>query len=272
MPPPKPFRLVGLMSTYREGPLALGAYESLLDAGLDAVIVWEGPAGPLRCDDAPPTPESLVNHHGTWETDGAKRTAMLEHVKAIYHDRPLWLVLLDGDEILVNGRYLRDLIRSGAVWRDQATGASLAKPDNLPTGGLPLRLIEADGSVSLMRGRVLNANVIRRFIVSNLILETVTGVEMRLGNIREESNPLHQLQNVLWTTNRPPLDWPLEKREAADAMLHYHHLLPPLPAEPHVMHRSLLRHPARAALRMWEQEMDEVKRLGYPTLEEEIGS
>lgn len=281
MNPPRSFRLVAQLSTYREGPLVRAAVRSCFDAGLDAVVVWEGPAGPSLLDHAPRTDyafeeidrdtfapyakKMLAEREGEWATDGDKRTAMLKWTKERFHDRPLWVVLVDGDEVLVNGRYLRDLIQH-AIWMDEQRGASIADPDNLPTGGLPLRIMEADGSVSFTRSRVFNANVIRRFVVSNLIVETAVGTEMRLGHQVEDAPPaIRALRHVL---ERRPLELPAAEADVLRSHLTRNFALPPLPCEPFLYHRSHLRHPARSGLRLHEQERDEIVRLGYPTGQE----
>ena len=258
------FDLVALLSTYREGPLALAAVQSCCDAGIETVV-WEGPAGKERLWDAPATEyEADTGNYlrGEWSTDAEKRTAMLKWAKERWHTRPLWIVMVDGDEVLLNGRYLVDQIQH-VVWSDQARGASIANPDRLPTGGLPLRYVEADGSVSLDRSRVFNANVIRRFVVSNLIVETAVGTEMRLGREPVEAPPLVvALRHVL---QRQPLELESVDAEILRAQLERQFLMPPLPCEPFLYHRSHLRHPARRGLRLHEQERAEIERLGYQT-------
>lgn len=240
------FRLVGLIPTYREGPLAWSAIRSLLEAELDRVIVWEGPAGPTRLPDAPATmigEGDYMFRKGNWNGDGAKRTEMLRWTLRQYPGEQVWGVWLDADELLLNGRYLRDLVQE-RVWADEAAGASLADPENLPTGGIPLRLVEYDGSCSLAQGRLLRLDTLRAFVVSNLIVETVLGSQMRLGNL-PETTELEQLAREHLPGRRL--------------------VLPPLPGEPCIVHRSHLRHPARKALRLHEQERSELQRLGLPS-------
>jgi hypothetical protein len=247
-PPFPPFFMVAMLSTYREGPLAFEAAKSCFDANMDGVVVWEGQAGPARAETAPetelPAADLLHYREGAWASDAAKRTAMLKWAREKWHQRPLWIVWLDGDEVLVNGRYLRDMLQL-VMWEDELRGASIANPDNPPSGGLPLRLVEADGSVSFAKGRCVRGDFVRRYTVSNLMLETVTGLELRLGNVQEREQ-----------------DWTGPRRE-----MHGEHmvLMPPLPCEPFVVHRSHLRHPARQTLRLHEQEHDELVRLGLPT-------
>ena len=244
------FRLVCAMPTYREGPLARSALESVL-GHVDEVIVWEGPAGAVHVPDvAPETPLVELAELGahtrvdTWTADHDKRTAMLKYAKERWHDRPLWIVWLDADEILVNAGGIRDAIRA-QMWEDEVQGRSIVKPDNTPTGGLVIRYVEADGSVSKEWGRCIRADVIRRYVVSNLMLETVLGQQLRLGRRQEHAGE--------WRDPR--------------ARVHGEYLVldPPLPGEPCFVHRSHLRHPARAALRLHEAEHERLVELGLPT-------
>lgn len=240
------FALVGLMPTYREGPLAQGAFHSLAGAGLDRVVVWEGPAGDARCEDAPPTEVAGFGgcdwRTGRWESDAAKRTEMLRHALKQYPGRPVWGMWLDADELLVNGQYVRDLVQE-RMWHDEHEGASMADPDNPPTGGIPLRLVEYDGTCAFAKGRLIRLDTLRRFVVSNLVVETVTGIHMRLGNVAETTE-LEEMAREVFPGRRV--------------------VSPPLPGEPVIVHRSHLRHPARRALRLHEQEAAELDRLALP--------
>ena len=265
-----PFHLVALISTYQEGTLANAAVQSCLTAGLE-VVVWEGPAGEERCDEAPVT-EILPTidfrwHAAEWSTDAVKRTEMLNYAKQQWHTKPLWVLWLDGDEQLLNGRALWDMCQS-IMWADEHTGASILKPDNPPTGGAPIRLVEPDGSTSLLKGRLVRGDLIRSYVVSNLVLEMVNGISLRLGNVqtRVEDQPhvqaaihLGQLIQEASGSKKAELE---EKLNDLFGLLY---LSPPLPGEPVIVHRSHLRHPARQALRMHEQEADQLDILGLPT-------
>ena len=240
------FALVGLMPTYREGSLVDGAIRSLEDAGLDTIVVWEGPAGADRCDDAPETSNAILGHghwkRGRWESDAAKRTEMLRHTLKQYPGRTVWGIWVDADELLVNGRHVRDLVQE-RVWYDEHGGASIADPDNLPTGGIPIRFVEYDGTCAFEQGRLLRLDTLRRFVVSNLIVETVLGSHVRLGRIPETTD-LEEMAREAFPGRRI--------------------VSPPLPGEPVIVHRSHLRHPARQALRLHTQEAAELERLGLP--------
>lgn len=239
------FVLLGLMPTYREGALARAAAGSLVDAQLDRVIVWEGPAGDARCPDAPPTSTGSLDVHwreGRWESDAAKRTEMLRYACKQYPGQVVWGIWLDADELLVNGRYVRDLVQE-RMWHDEHEGCSLADPSNPPTGGIPLRLVEYDGTCSFAKGRLVRLDTLRRFVVSNLIVETTTNLRIRLGNVAETTE-LEEMAREAFPGRRV--------------------VSPPLPGEPVIVHRSHLRHPARRALRLHEQEQAELERMALP--------
>lgn len=255
------FALVGLMPTYREGPLVRTACASLLAAGLDRVFVWEGPAGTDRLDDAPATDLGGLHEHVEfreatmgWGSDAAKRSEMLHFaVRAARKQTgdprlPVWGMWLDADEQLVNGWVVRDLVQE-RTWHDEAVGASIATAGNMPTGGIPLRLVEYDGTCSFAKGRLVRLDLIRRFVVSNLIIETVLGNQMRLGNA-PEGNELYRM--------------------AEEHFPDRHVVSPPLPGEAVIVHRSHLRHPARKGSRLHMQELAELEALGLPVTQPEL--
>src|SRR5438105_3400517 len=136
-------KIVGLVSSFREGATLRSAVESL--RALDYCIVFEGPvegnppAGPES--ELPPLDRSgwLSCRAGEWETDAAKRTALLEQAKRLPRQQgePLWGVWLDGDELLLWGQYLRDWL-SAAIEE--------AETEENPVAGWPLSLVELDGS------------------------------------------------------------------------------------------------------------------------------
>lgn len=234
-----------MVSSYREGRLVRTAIGSLLEVGLDHLYIYEGPAGdPLEAD----VPDSDLHgvdgldfvtvHEGRWRTDGRKRNEMLQAAKAD-HDGldPLWAVVVDADEVLVNGKYLRDRLE-WIGWEDEARGASIALPNNPPMARWPLRLIESEGSMSLITARVFRADLLRSIDHSSSVVTNVAGVRDGWGNFAEVSK--------IWIER-----W----LEAIDrgAMIAW----PPFTTEPHIVHRSNLRHPARRGLRMSVQEQVE---------------
>jgi hypothetical protein len=231
--------VVGLVSSYREGRLLRGCLDSIERVGLDKLYVYEGPAGaPLDAD----VPESdfdkrgpTIVHHGRWRTDARKRQAMLDHVHRDYHDQPVWGIVLDGDEILVNGEYLRDILQA-RLWDDEAN------PDKPPWARWPLRKIEHDGSVGLAGGRCIRLDFVKEYLVSNATLTNVWGFRDGWGDVIET--------NPVW------LDMFLKAIDGGRMAA-----WPPFPCEPHIFHRSNLRHPLRRGLRLHMQEAVELAKL-----------
>ena len=245
--------VVGFVSCYREGRLVRGAIDSVLDVELDRLYVFEGPAGePLENEAELPESEldrygpgtrfgtPVTIHRGRWRTDGRKRDAMLQRAKQDYPGELVWAVTVDADEVLVNGRYLRDRLE-WLVANDVRRGASIATPDNPPMARWPLHLVEHEGSMSLITARVYRVDLLRSIDHSSSVVTNVAGVQDGWGNYAASSAEF---------TRR----W----FEAVDrgAMIAW----PPLPTEPHLVHRSNLRHPGRAQLRMSVQEQREFAR------------
>lgn len=243
--------VVGMVSCYREGRLVRAAIDSLLRVELDRLYVYEGPAGePLPNEQELPASEldsldggeGVVVERGRWRTDARKRDAILKRAKADfgYLGEPLWAVVVDADEVLVNGEMLRDRLE-WLVARDELAGASVATPDNPPMARWPLHLIEHDGSISLITARVFRADMLRSIDHSSSIVTNASGIREGWGNYAASSR--------LWIEG-----WlrAIDKGK----MIAW----PPLPCEPHLVHRSNLRHPARAMLRMSEQETVEFAR------------
>lgn len=234
-----------MVSAYKEGRLVRNAVLSLLEVGLDRLYIYEGPAGKPLGDEVPDSdwpPFVAIDplchlYRGRWRTDGRKRNAMLQKAKADYADGPLWAVVVDADEVLVNGRYLRDRLE-WILAEDAHRGASSALPDNPPMARWPLHLVEHDGTMSLITGRVFRADLLRSIDHSSSVVTNIAGIQDGWGNFEAAS--------AVWIQG-----W----LAAIDAgkMIAW----PPLPTEPHIVHRSNLRHPLRRGLRMSEQELAE---------------
>lgn len=237
--------IVGLISSYREGPLVQAAVASTLEA-CDEVLVMEGPAGdPLEAD----VPETDLGPHaddprvtfreGRWRTDARKRQAMLEWTRKF--DPPVWGMIVDADEALINGRFLPHWVRR-LDWHEQVN-------EDAEYIGRPLRLIEADGAVSWVRGRLLRMDRLVEYKVSTSVftVRTSEGIVPYKGGGNEPDKFSD------WETPRTPY---IEK----DRML----VMPPLPMEPHLVHLSLLRHPLRSDLRMHQQEREQLILAGLP--------
>ena len=182
-------------------------------ATLDAVLVFEGPVE----GNEPTGPESdfgstgVAVYRGSWATDAAKRTAMLETAKKKWPG-PLWGVWLDGDEILLWGEQLHDWL-----YRVDQQGDA----DN-PVGGWPLPLVELDGTTVLCMGKCVRLDLIRRYLVSSSLIELVTGEHRTVGNV------------LFWN----PIDGPCQR--TPDGRPHWR-ARPPLQGEPHLQHRPILR-------------------------------
>ena len=235
--------IVGLCSSYLEGPLVQGAIRSLL-AACDRVVVFEGPAGEPLEEEVPEsdfspwwreiTPADPYFKEGRWSTDAKKRTAMIESLRPF--TEPTWGVWVDGDEVLCNPEYLRDWLNF-ADWREQESGVK-----NL---GWPLKLVEMDGSIAVCQAKVLRVDRLDSYSVSSSVFRDALGQLHGKGNYRahvDEFGTGHHL------------------RALGDPDGGYLFAWPPLPCEPFIMHRSKLRHPRRSGLRLHEQEAVEIEK------------
>lgn len=237
-------KIVGLISSYLEGRLLEGAMRSLDRVGLDDFLVYEGPAGePLNVNNPDLLSELArdvvhVSKGGRWRTDARKRNEMVQEAKHRARDigrEPLWGVWLDGDEILVNGEYLRDQLQA-VVWNDEHEGGE-------PTIRQPLWVVEADGSMALTGSRVVRLDLIQTIDISVSVVTNTNGIEEAWGN----TNPDARLWTEMWMT-----------AVESGRMVAW----PPIPCQPHIYHRSNLRHPVRRGLRLHEQEADELRKAG----------
>ncbi len=229
--------IVGLISSYREGRTVQHAIRTALEA-CDKVIVVEGPAGPPLEADCPPTDlgawadDPRVSYHeGRWRSDARKRTAILTNVREL--PAPVWGLWLDADEVLVNGEYLRDWT-DWIGWQDEA--------DETPTMRIPLRLVELDGSISMCYVKLLRVDLVRSYELSIANLTNTHGITEQAGNLHEHISG--------WMRSHP---------RAAEGFLYWP--AGPAPCDPYIVHRSMLRHPNRAGLRLHEQEAQEIARI-----------
>lgn len=243
--------VVGFVSSYCEGRLVRGAIDSLAEVGLDRLYVYEGPAGPPL--DEPERFASQLDGYGPaiggtwvtvrrgrWRTDGRKRNDWLQRAKRDFPDPDTWAVVVDADEVLVNGRYLRDRLEWISA-SDRERGATIADPDNPPMARWPLRIVEHEGSIATITARVFRIDLLRSIDHSASVVTNVSGIRDGWGNFAEGA--------ALW----------IEQWLAAidkGAMIAW----PPLPCEPHLVHRSNLRPPGRTQLRMSVQEAKEFAR------------
>lgn len=199
-------------------------------AALDGVLVFDGPvegnaaAGAESVIGTANVKQTLRAFHGEWESDAAKRTAMLVKVKELWPGPDLWGLWLDGDEILLWGEYLRD-------WLEPVV--ALGTKEN-PVGGWPISLVELDSSVAWCMGKVVRLDLIRRYLVSSSYIEMMDGSRRTVGNVDA------------WS----PLDGPMQH---VGGKPHWRARLP-LQGEPHLQHRPSLRDPGRAVERQNEAE------------------
>jgi hypothetical protein len=235
-------KLIALISAYREGPLVHGAIASALQA-TPHVHVFEGPAGFDNIEG----PESdysmwgdrIVVRHAEWKNDANKRTAMVKSTRQD-HSEPTWVVWVDGDEVLRNPELLHDVCQH-ITWMDEVRQSE--DPGAPPTMGFPIRIVELDGGVMICRGKVVRADLIDRYEVSSSVFINHLGYMHAEGNTME---PLHAYAKML------------EAAMETDRLFLPHWLL----AEPFLLHRSLLRHPARRGVRMSSQELVELEARG----------
>lgn len=232
--------IVALMSTYREGALALSAARSVLPA-CDALIVFEGAVGE-QAGEGEPTPvwvieqeareASVLTYVAEWEvcvwgSDAAKRTALLKCAQKFYGDTadPWWCLWIDGDEVLLWGEYLPDWVA-----RAEHVGGA---------GGFALRIVEMDGSVAKSHGRIFRGDLVEAFEESSYQARLKTGMVVALPNI-----PICVSGGVPCARADGE---PVTVDDLAD-------LRPPLAGEPHILHRTILRSPARTVRRLHEDE------------------
>ena len=234
-----------LVSSYREGPPMLSTVHSALVRGVDFVYVLEAPVGhPTGAEPGDPSPLEELNSigddrlelyalgggRGGFRDDADKRSRMLHRARTIAKARgrgdgePLWLLWLDGDELLVFGEYLADSCYRVA----QETGA----------GGFPLRIVELDGSVALSYGKVIRGDVVTSYLHSSYQVRLSNGMVVALPNVK-----VCGAGGIPWLS--PELKAELEAHQ--EAILAKHR--PPLAGEPHLLHRSLLRSPERTVER-----------------------
>lgn len=241
--------IVGLVSTWREGQLAASAVRSLL-ACCDAVRVMEGPIGEqppsagIATDWAPfAKDQRVIVHEGTFATDAEKRTALLDKTRR--YPAPTWGVILDGDELLLWGEYLREQIEHMQA-RYTATGAT--------STGCSMRIVESDGSVGQINARVLRLDLVERYVHSSYHLRFTNGTEsarpnfvLRLAgqsDLPPHADLLENLDAFANGSSPEGLRATLE-HELAHGYIQRRR---PLHGEPHILHRSVLRAQSRDAV------------------------
>ncbi len=237
--------ILGLVSTYREGALALDAVRSL-EACCDAVRVLDGPIGePTTAGTGTDwsvysQSQTVVVGTGGYPTDAAKRTALLH--RAQKYPPPVWGVILDGDEILVWGEYLRSQIEHMSE-RERETGVIQT--------GCSLRLVESDGSVAQINARVLRLDLVDSYVHSSYHLRWKNGTESARPNFplrlagEADMPPHRQVIDELTEADEYPELRDLLETELAQGFIQRRR---PLHGEPHILHRSILRAGSRSAI------------------------
>lgn len=211
--------LVGLVSTYAEGALGEAAVRSLEDV-CHRILIAEGPIGKRTEPNHQWDGPDVI--YGTWKTDAEKRTDLLNRARSIKHVPPesVWAVVVDGDEQLLNAHNLPLWIRR----------AEYGDSDLLVTGGFPLRIVEMDGTTVQAFNRVYRVHQVDAYVHS--------GAELRLRD-SATSIPSGNVPN-----------W-----QPGDQITGYNR--PPLQGEPHILHLSELRDPARRAKRQSVAELED---------------
>lgn len=220
-----------LIPSYREGPLLETCVLSATAAG--RVVVFEGPVDggePSTEDDlkfAAGASEAML---GEWDTDADKRSSMLRYAQQLHHQAghdgdPLWILWLDGDELLLWGEYLDDWTRRA----EAETGA----------GGFTIRVVELDGSVAMAHSKIVRGDLIESYAHSICDINLRNGMTVSLPHV-----PICQAGGVpVWTNE--------DRKIQVDDLAR---LRPPLHGEPHILHRSMLRDPSRQVERQHEAE------------------
>lgn len=220
-------RLVGIVPTYREGPLAASAIRSLLPH-VDNVVVFEGAIGDAPEDGYPTELKEfsknsrVIVKHGRWAGEAAKRNAMLEYTRRM--PTPTWGVYLDADEIFIGAEYVRDLI-----W-----AAEVNAMEGRAVTAIPIRITEVDSSVGQVH-RIIRLDLLERHVLSMSQLQ------------------FKDSQGIVATFPLLPVWRPGEEWDE--------HHRPPMQGEPHIHHRAYYRPPKRGEYRLHATEVEEFREL-----------
>jgi len=160
-------RIVGCVSTWNEGPLIVECVRSLLPA-CDLVVVYEGPFGqPPEVKGQIPNDlfldkelksayhiNRLIVKRGQWESQARKLTEMTHQVARFGAGKePVWALHLDGDEVLLWGQFLRDIVRRFM--------------EELPDERwMNIKLVEMDGTVGGTQTHLIRADLVESYFVS----------------------------------------------------------------------------------------------------------
>lgn len=229
-------RLVGIVPTFREGPLAASAIHSLLPH-VDNVVVFEGPVGHAPADAGHETQlrefrknPRVILRAGEWKTEADKRNAMLAYTRKF--PSPTWAIYLDADEVMVGAQYVRDYIWAAHTHMQEGHD---------PTA-LPIHVQEIDGSVGRIH-RIIRMDMLERHVLS-----------------------MSQLQFMNQSVTAVFPDVPVWRPGEPIRVEGNEYKGPPLLGTPFIHHRSYLRPPRRGEYRLHAAEVDdfnaELQRLG----------
>jgi len=225
-------KIIALISAFQEKELLNSAIESASD--LDEIFVFDGSVQAIKnlvYNKRRRITENGTQYYqytGVWKSDADKRTDMLKEAQAWNYDG--WGIWIDGDEILLYGKYLRD----HAYRASYETGA----------GGFTIRIVEYDGSVAQCHGKVIKLDAIKRYRMSSYEVELESGLTVALPNVPICSaggipiGEISERDDPRLVTNRPPVI-----------------------GEPHLLHRHGLRDPNRTAARLHDTEADDFSKL-----------
>lgn len=224
--------IVGIVPTYREGPLAAGAIRSLLKC-CAVVLVYEGPiAGAPDTGDATDLSafkkeQRVMVKYGSWDNEIHKRNDMLNATRR--YPAPTWGVYLDADEILTDAEYVPDLIYAATVTtREGETPASI-----------PVLIQEVDSSVGRVH-RIFRLDLLEKHVLSMSQFKfSTSALTVTLPLI-----PVWRPGQAIDETHRPPMQ-----------------------GEPSIHHRSYYRPPKRGDYRLHKSEGEDFLELERSALE-----
>lgn len=225
--------IVGLIPTYREGPIAANAVRSLLKC-CDVTYVWEGPI--IGAPETGPQTElgkltkdpRVFLKRGAWPGEEGKRNAMLHATRR--YPAPVWGVYLDADEVLTDAEYVPDLIWA-AEQQHKDTGQV--------TVSLPLLRQEIDGSCGTLH-RIFRLDLLEKHVLSM-------------------SQFKFYGQDFVVTLPLVPTWKPGEPVTATNR--------PPMKGEPSIHHRAYYRPKDRADFRLYKSEVSDFEALEREHLE-----
>lgn len=158
-------KLIGCLSTFNEGNLLRECVRSLLKA-VDIAVLYEGPFGEAQSIQTPlklKYPDllaavknrQLIIKTGQWETQAHKLTDLTRFCVQTFQrdDEPVWGMHLDGDEVLLFGEFLRDIVERFTE----------AVPDERY---MNIKLVEMDGTVGGTQTHLVRMDLIDQYFVS----------------------------------------------------------------------------------------------------------